>query len=229
MGKNRNNFTSPILTENYDFYKEHKINSVTSALGTFNLVEHDDITEFVTDNGNVVPYGDFTMVGLMKFINKLEHWQDGGDGKSLIEQFTQQELDYIYKYMEHSSLHNLPHLQRVEFQSDTFDKNNLQLGKTFKFDKGLKSFSRTEEGLQNLGYNELSDGEGPYIIFRTNGDISHFNMTRYLENNESYFNQEDESFVDTRGEFVVENISQGSIQTSADHPVDAMIVDIRQI
>ncbi len=117
--------------------------------------------------------------------------------------FDEEQLEYVYKFMEHPSLHNILHLTRVEHQLRTFNINNLKVGRTFKFDDGLKAFSRSMDVTQDVEYSEIGIENSSRVIFRTNGDVKHFNRARYVLTN---YSSSLKSFVDTGGEFILDNI-----------------------
>ena len=98
---------------------------------------------------------------------------------SITSRLNDEEIEYVLNHMVPSE----SNLTRVELQSSTFDKNNLEIGKEFEFDAPLKSFSRTLSASRGFisKYEKFKDKD--LIIFRTPEGIMHFNVTQWEREN----------------------------------------------
>ncbi|RAP49298.1 MAG: hypothetical protein BZ138_07915 [Methanosphaera sp. rholeuAM270] len=147
-------------------------------------------TSYVTNAGVEVPkdgHSNKFMKGLQEVISDWVH--DEGDSPDA--KLSPSQLKYIEEHMEDSENNpDVPtgHLTRVE---DGNHMNtiyaNLKVGDKLPANSLLRSFSRDPSAtLEYIGH-----GGGHVIILRTNGNIKHFNATKF----DDYYDEEKESFV----------------------------------
>lgn len=118
-------------------------------------------------------------------------------------------------------------LTRVELQSDTFDKNALEVGKEFEFNAPLKSFSRSILSSRQFitDYDKFKGKD--LVIFRTPTGTEQFNITQWENENAS----EMESLVAPL-RWKIDNITDVSDDikyTPLEHTGRVMLVDISEV
>lgn len=144
-----------------------------------------------------------------ELINKMMAWQFSYM-KSPDNELTPEEIDFIKKNMQNSDGdENVPtgHLTRVE-NAYHFLEQNLKEGDTLDTNSIFRAFSREPKGtnrymLSNFGRKE------PIVIYRTNGNVPHYNITEHTHE----FEREYESWIET-GKLRIDKITHYTSETN---------------
>ena len=162
--------------------------------------------EYKTHYGKTIPTDGHSPEWMSTMEDHMHLWITGDvEDKSPDSVFTKEELEYIEAHME-SSLHNksVPtgHLTRCERGHHLLDENGnlkIKVGDTLSSKGKYRSYSRTPTA--TIDY--LKHKRNTVIIYRTNGDVKHFNAT----NVDGWYDFERESFVE-QGKLRVTGIKQ---------------------
>lgn len=142
----------------------------------------------------------FTMESLT---NNLTNYVGGGY-ISVRDALTPEEFQYVKNNM----VNYTEPMYRLEEGRYTLLKQNLKEGSIFKFDDDIRSFSRDEKYTEDSVELVIEEfGWDDAVIFKTIGNIKHFNMDKFAED---YFEDQSESLVG--GEFIVEEIKNRVIK-----------------
>ena len=142
----------------------------------------------------------FTMESLT---NNLINYVGGGYA-SVKDALNPEEFQYVKNNMVNSK----ESMYRIEEGRHTLLKQNLKEGSVFKFKDDIRSFTRDANYMENLVEMVIDEfGWDDPVIFKTVGNIKHFNMDRFAEH---YYEYQSESLVG--GEFIVEEIKNKVIK-----------------
>ena len=137
-----------------------------------------------------------------ELVSNMKRWQCGGDG-SPDKLLTDEEKDFIKRNMVNSrDDEEVPtgHLTRVEHQYH-FIESGLKEGDILDTQSLFRAFSR-EPDATNWYMNSEFGRKEPIVIYRTNGNVPHYNITKHT----GEFQREKESWVET-GKLKIDKIS----------------------
>lgn len=155
--------------------------------------------EYTTMSGEKVPTDGHNPLWMWRFNKKISRWIRG-KLKSPDEFLNKEELEYIHNHME-SSLDKTTvptgHLTRVEQDYHIQDKN-LKVGDILPSSSRLRAYSRTPQATGDV----LDSRIGGVVIYRTNGEVPHFNATKF----DRRYTFEEESWIE-QGKLKIDNIT----------------------
>ena len=130
-----------------------------------------------------------------ELVGKMRDWQES-PVYSPSEFLTEEEINWVKEHMENSKNNeDIPtgHLYRMErgyhFEDLYFD-DEINEGSILKDSSIFRSFSREPDSTGNYLINH--NGGGSIVIYRTNGDVPHYNITKHTNE----FIAEKESWVE---------------------------------
>ena len=143
-----------------------------------------------------------------RLVDKMRDWQDmPGDSPDVV--LTDEDIEFVKTHMQNSGDdENVPtgHLTRVEHAYHFLDLN-LKEGDILNTNSIFRAFSRGPDGtnfymMDNFGRKE------PIVIYRTSGNVPHFNITKHTDQ----FQKESESWIET-GKLRIDKITHYTSET----------------
>ncbi len=177
-------------------------NNTTTVSDTIDSYLLDSIfspDEYTTMSGEKVSTDGHNRLWMKRFNKKVSQWIRG-KLKSPDEFLNEEEMEYIQRHMDSSlDKESVPsgHLTRVEYDYHIKDKN-LKVGDILPSTSTFRAYSRTSRA---TGY-ILDTKIGGVVIYRTNGEVPHFNATRF----DKRYTFEQESWIE-QGKLKIDKIT----------------------
>lgn len=163
--------------------RQTKPNNTPSS---YHTIAHED----VETHGKSPEFMNNLNQGISDWINYENH------PKSPDDHLSDEEMEFIKKHMEDSENNpDVPsgHLTRAEQARHLLpliEDGSLKVGDKLPSDATFRAYGRTQEATAEY----MGDWDGQVIIYRTNNNVKHFNVTKY---DNSYY-WEKESFVNQK-------------------------------